>query len=52
MGREWKGALHCVRYNRDFFRGLLEENGFQLDRFAFDKAEGQQGIYISRSSLA
>lgn len=56
LGCEWKGALHCVRYNREFFEGLLDEYGFQLDRLASIGDEqgsdhtdkGQRGLYISK----
>lgn len=57
LGREWKGALHCVRYNREFFEGLLDEAGLQLDGFDAHtwsddaaKEKGQRGLYISRKS--
>lgn len=55
LGREWKGALHCVRYEREFFEGLLDEAGFKLDDFDAHtwsddtaKEHGQRGLYISR----
>jgi SAM-dependent methyltransferase len=55
LGREWKGALHCVRYNRKFFEGLLDEAGFRLDDFDTHtwsddprKEQGQRGLYLSR----
>lgn len=55
LGREWKGALHCVRYDRKFFQGLLDGAGLQLDDFDArtwsddpSKGHGQRGLYISR----
>lgn len=59
LGREWKGALHCVRYEREFFEGLLDEAGFKLDGFDLGrgrggtdfgivKERGQSGVYLSR----
>lgn len=58
LGREWKGDLHCIRYNREFFEKLLEENGFRLDRLdsgrgkkedhSLVKERGQSGLYISK----
>lgn len=59
LGREWKGALHCVRYNRKFFEKLLDENGFRLDELdsgkgreqgelGIVKERGQSGVHISK----
>lgn len=56
LGRKWKGALHCVRYDREFFEGLLDEAGFKLDRFDPDRGrggnavlqQGQRGLFVSR----
>ena len=55
LGVEWKEALHSVRYNQQFFEGLLDEAGFKLDGFdtparsAKSTGEkGKRGLYISR----
>lgn len=54
LGREWKGALHCVRYEREFFERLLRESGFRLDGFDTSRGrsnvldQGQRGLYISK----
>jgi len=46
---DWKGPLHCVRYNKDFFELLLAENGFEVDHFDYEtEADGQSALYISR----
>lgn len=58
LGREWKGPLHCVRYNRKFFETLLDENGFRLDWFDPDREKlkgphqerGQRGLFISKKA--
>lgn len=56
LGRQWKGALHCVRYEEGFFRGLLAEKGFQLDGFDPNRGhgrgreKGQRGLFVSRTS--
>lgn len=57
LGREWKGALHCVRYERQFFEKLLDESGFRLDESDLhtwndnSKTEqGQRGLYVSRKN--
>lgn len=48
-GLRWTGPLHCVRYNRDFFEGLLKESGFILDYFEYaTETDDQSGLYISR----
>lgn len=60
LGREWKGPLHCVRYNRRFFERLLDENGFRLDGFDPDRERlkgprrerGQRGLFISRKTAS
>lgn len=53
LGCEWKGALHCVRYDRQFFEELLDEAGFKLDRLGPGTGsgagqQGQRGVYISK----
>ena len=49
--RTWKGPLHCVRYDADFFAAMLGEHGFQIDYMKRDLlADGQNCLYISRSS--
>ncbi len=55
LGREWEGDLYCVRYERKFFEGLLDETGFKLDRFAHGTGQehgewGQRGVFISKKS--
>lgn len=59
LGREWKGDLHCVRYNREFFEKLLDENGFRMDELDSGKGKeqgevglvkerGQSGVHLSK----
>lgn len=55
LGREWEGDLYCVRYERNFFEGLLDEAGFQVNRYApvagNEHGElGQRGVFISKKS--
>lgn len=61
LGREWKGDLHCVRYNREFFEKLLDENGFRMDELDSGKGKeqgevglvkerGQSGVHLSKKS--
>lgn len=46
--KRWKGNLHCVLYDRDFFASMLTENGFKIDRTEKVNDCGQEGIYVSR----
>lgn len=62
QNRQWKRALHCVLYNREFFEKLLDENGFRLDGFDNFGAGagnlnkrgypeyGQRGVFISKKT--
>ena len=46
---EWKDALHCVRYNHDFFLGLIEDSGFAVKKFEYgQETEGQSAFYLSK----
>jgi SAM-dependent methyltransferase len=48
--REWKGDLHCVRYNVDHFSDLLEKNGFIVTAIEYQtETDGQSGLYALRS---
>jgi len=47
---DWKGALHCVRFDKKFFENLITEYGFQIDTFNYAKeTDGQTGVYLTRS---
>ena len=46
---KWRGELHCVRYNIDFFKDLLHRNGFAVERFDHGtEVDGQSSIYASK----
>lgn len=46
----WKGPLHCVRFNREFFAGLLSKSGFSIDEFGYQKeTDGQSSYYLSHA---
>ena len=48
--RTWKGPLHCVRYDINFFEAMLSKHGFKIDYMQRDRsADGQHCLYISRS---
>ena len=49
LGRQWGGALHCVRYDRKFFERLLDENGFRLDGFD-PTTRVKRGLFISKKT--
>lgn len=45
---KWSSALLCVRYNKKYFEALLDEHGFKIDNFEYEKeTHGQSAIYIS-----
>jgi SAM-dependent methyltransferase len=44
----WSGALHCVRFQREFFDGMLEEAGFQVAGFEHGReTNGQSAFYLA-----
>lgn len=46
---QWKGELHCVRFNKDFFQTLIKENGYQINHFEYEKeTHGQSAYYLSK----
>jgi hypothetical protein len=42
--------LQSVRYNREFFEGLLDESGFQLERYDPSLRQAQRCLIISKKS--
>lgn len=48
--QEYIMRLQTVRYNREFFEGLLDESGFQLERYDPDLRQGQRCLIISQKS--
>lgn len=55
LGYEWKGSLHCVRYNQEFFERLVDEAGLKLERIGKGTGKGpgqlgRRGVYLSRKS--
>jgi SAM-dependent methyltransferase len=44
---DWQGALHCVRFEKNFFQKLVEEHGLVMKNFEYEKeTDGQSGIYL------
>ncbi|HUP48268.1 MAG TPA: class I SAM-dependent methyltransferase [Thermoanaerobaculia bacterium] len=47
--RPWSGPLHCVRYERSFFDGMVRGAGLVVERFdAGTEIDGQSGVYLAR----
>lgn len=47
---DWKGPLHCVRYDKAYFESLLDEYGFYMNRFDYEtENDGQSSVYLSRN---
>jgi SAM-dependent methyltransferase len=48
-GRPWSGPLHCVRFERGFFAGLVEDAGLRIETLDHGvEIDGQSGLYLSR----
>jgi SAM-dependent methyltransferase len=47
--RSWKGALHCTRFSRGYFRSLVEEAGLQIQHLDYaTEANGQSAIWLTK----
>ncbi len=44
--RDWKGPLHCTRFNRGFFDAMVERSGLRIEEFLFHHHQGKQSSYI------
>jgi ubiquinone/menaquinone biosynthesis C-methylase UbiE len=48
----WVGALHCVRFDREFFESMLNEAGFLVTEFVHGReTNGQSAFYLSPSDV-
>jgi len=45
---EWKGALHCVRFDRRFFEATLWEAGLAVEEFVYGRETDGQSLYVLR----
>ncbi len=46
--QEWKGELHCVRFEKKFFKKIIKDQGFNIDKFEYGvETDGQSGYYLS-----
>lgn len=43
---EWKGALHCVRFNRQFFEATMYDAGLVVKEFVHGRETDGQSMYI------
>lgn len=44
---EWKGPLHCVRFDKAFFQSLAAEQGLTVAGFDYEaETDGQSGVYL------
>lgn len=47
---DWRGALHCVRFDKTFFRQLAEEHGLFIEKFDYaTETDGQSGVYLRKA---
>lgn len=44
--REWKGALHCLRLNRQMFEREVINAGLQINRFEYRRTNDGQSRYL------
>ncbi|WP_141012874.1 class I SAM-dependent methyltransferase [Nocardioides sambongensis] len=45
---EWRGPLHCVRFERSFFDTMVTEAGLTIDRFEHGNETDGQSMYVVR----
>ncbi|MBI2624432.1 methyltransferase domain-containing protein [Candidatus Parcubacteria bacterium] len=46
--RVWQGTLHCVRYEQQFFEGLVTAVGLKVHRFDYgQETDGQSAYYLT-----
>jgi cyclopropane fatty-acyl-phospholipid synthase-like methyltransferase len=46
LALDWRGPLHCVRFDRDFFDGLLADAGLAVLRFEHGQETDGQSMYV------
>jgi hypothetical protein len=50
--RNWKGELHCVRFEQGFMNTMLEEAGLSLFDMKYEtETDGQSALYVCKPSL-
>jgi cyclopropane fatty-acyl-phospholipid synthase-like methyltransferase len=43
---DWRGPLHCVRFDRGFFESLVSAAGLRVDRFEHGQETDGQSMYV------
>ena len=46
---EWKGRLHCTRFDRRHFEEHVAAAGMAVDRFVYGRETDGQSLYVLRS---
>jgi len=47
---EWKGRLHCTRFDRRHFEDLVARGGLAVDRFVYGRETDGQSLYVLRKA--
>jgi len=45
---EWSGPLHCVRFDKAFFEGMVRAAGLEVDSLEHGQETDGQSLYILR----
>lgn len=45
---DWRGALHCVRFSRDFFERMVADAGLRVERFEYGLETDGQSLFVLR----
>jgi hypothetical protein len=43
---DWRGPLHCVRFDREFFESLMTAAALRVDRFEHGQETDGQSMYV------
>jgi cyclopropane fatty-acyl-phospholipid synthase-like methyltransferase len=43
---QWSGPLHCVRFNQDYFEGMVTDAGLAVESLAHGQETDGQSLYI------
>jgi len=47
---EWKGRLHCTRFNRRHFEDHVSDAGMAVDRFVYGRETDGQSLFVLRKN--